>query len=373
MSIMNILLVPVCLVFLIVLHESSHAIAGKILGFRIFSIGIGYGRLLVDTRLLGIRLKLKLIPVNGETVLASPTLNRLRLRWWLAIFSGPASHLAVLLLMFSFGGGASTRYSLGSLLHRPSALGIFFSLNWLSLVGSLLPLRGPLFSRRPGPPADGYRLLTVPFLSESGVAELAASYYVLEAADLIDAGCAERALSHCAEALLVYPEGEVARALIAIANIRLGKWGEARSILAELLNGRCYTRDEMKNSIAWSDLFLGDPALVEEADIYSKEALGAQPRNVYYQGTRGAVLVSTGRVEEGISMLSRAYSRHQDRHARASVAYWLGIAEARRGNYAKGIEWVRAAKTQCANHEMARMAVAEVAAAGIAAQSIRRG
>jgi len=129
----------------------------------------------------------------------------------------------------------------------------------------------------------------------------------------------------------------------------------------------------MTEIIAWSDLFLGDPALLEEADVYSQEALGASPKYAYYQSTRGAVLVSTGKVEEGISMLSRAYSHHQDRHARASVAYWLGIAEARRGNYAKGIEWVRAAKTQCANHEMARMAVAEVAAAGIAAQPIQPG
>jgi hypothetical protein len=91
MSTINFLLGPVWLVFLIVLHESSHAIAGKILGFRVFWIGIGYGRPLLDARLLGIRLKLNMIPFNGETALASPTMDWFRLRWWLVIFSGAQS------------------------------------------------------------------------------------------------------------------------------------------------------------------------------------------------------------------------------------------------------------------------------------------
>src|SRR5215472_13477679 len=176
MSIVNILLGPVWLVFLIVLHESSHAIAGKILGFRVFWISIGYGRPLVDARLLGIRLKLNIIPFNGETALASPTMDWFRLRWWLVIFSGPASHLALLLLMLFFGRWGSIRNSLNSLLTQPSAFGIFFSLNGLLLVGGLLPLRGPLFSRRPRPPADGYRLVTIPFLSQSAVADLCVQY-----------------------------------------------------------------------------------------------------------------------------------------------------------------------------------------------------
>ncbi|HKF55721.1 MAG TPA: site-2 protease family protein [Blastocatellia bacterium] len=165
MSIVNILLGPVWLVFLIVFHESSHAIAGKILGFRVFWISIGYGRPLVDARLLGIRLKLNIIPFNGETALASP----------------------------------------------------------------------------------------------------------------------------------------------------------------------------------------------------------------YFQGTRGAVLVCLGRVDEGIGMLRKAYSRHRDLHSRACNAYWIGIAEARRGNHAKGTEWIRTANTIYPNHEMAEVAIAEVEAARVELPSVLNG
>jgi Tfp pilus assembly protein PilF len=373
MSIVNILLGPLWLVFLIVIHESSHAMAGKILGFKIFWVGIGHGRPLLDTRLLRFRLKLNLIPFHGETVLASPTLDGLRLRWWLVNFCGPASHLAILLLMMFLGGWASIRNSLGSLLTQPSAFGIFFSLNGLLLIGGLLPLRRPLFSPQPRPPSDGYRLVTIPFLSPSSMEDLVATYNVLEAADLIDLGQAERALSHCREALSVNPGSEVARDVMAIAKMRLGKWREARDILVELLNWQGSARDEVRNNIAWSDLFLGDPALLEEADGYSKEALGAQQRNVYFQGTRGAVLVSLGKFDEGVRLLGRAYSHHRGRHARASVAYWLAMAEARRGSQVKAIEWVGAAKAVWPNHEMAEMAVAEVETSGIAAQPIQQG
>jgi hypothetical protein len=73
---------------------------------------------------------------------------------------------------------------------------------------------------------------------------------------------------------------------MAISNMRLGKWQEAGNILVELMNGQCVATDQIKNSIAWSDLFLGGPALLEEADVYSKEALGVSPKYVYFQGAR---------------------------------------------------------------------------------------
>jgi Flp pilus assembly protein TadD len=367
MGIVNLLLVPVWWVVIIVVHESAHAIAGKILGFKVFSISIGYGRPVAETRLLGIKLKLNLGLPGGETILATQASDWFRLRWWLAVFSGPASDLIVLLLIYYLVGRASIRESLRELLiqDKPSALAIVFLVNAVILLANLLPLRLRWSSRYPV--ADGYQLVTIPFLRESRIAEHRARYNVLEAIELIESGDVQCALRHCQEALSVSPGNAPAQVLLALVHMRLANWREARDILVELLHGQCADpRDEIKNNIAWSDLFLGDPALIEEADAYSQEALAASPGKVHFQGTRGAVLVCLGKLDEGIERLKAAYSRHGDRHSRACVALWLGIAEARRGNRAKAVEWVRLAEHEYPNHEMAAMAGAEVEAVEVA-------
>lgn len=371
MAIIDLLLIPVWCVVLTILHESGHAIAGRILGFKIFWIRIGHGRRLAEASVLGTKVKLNLGLVSGATMLASPRSEWIRLRWWLAVFAGPASHLAALLLICFLAGPQLIRDRLGSLWieDRPSALAALFTLNGLCCLLNLLPLRMRLSKDRPLQPWDGYRLVTIPFLGRDAIAQFRALYHVLEATDLLDSGCSEDALRQCREAISLDPGNVGGLVLMAVAFARLGNWRDSRDIDVDLLRTSrplgAGLRDTLKNNIAWHDLLISDPELLPEADAFSAEALAASPDKAHFQGTRGAVLVKLGNLDEGIQLLKTAYSRHRDPRDSASVAFWLGIAEARRGNYQDANHWIKAARGKCPNHEMAEMADAEVAAAGI--------
>jgi predicted Zn-dependent protease len=84
------------------------------------------------------------------------------------------------------------------------------------------------------------------------------------------------------------------------------------------------------NNLAWTDVMLGQPALLAEADEKSREALSILPWEPFAQGTRGAVLVEQNRIEEGLRLLLDAM-KGNPRNLRAFNACYLAIAEARRG------------------------------------------
>jgi Flp pilus assembly protein TadD len=67
-------------------------------------------------------------------------------------------------------------------------------------------------------------------------------------------------------------------------------------------------------------------------------------------GTRGAILVETGRVAEGEELLRRAHRMHRDRFSRASNLACLAIAAARggdRGGAERLLERARKLDAEC--------------------------
>ena len=95
MAIINFLLIPIWCVALLVVHESGHAIAGRILGFKVFWIRIGRGWRLAEFSVFAIKVKLNLALIDSATMVASPGAEWIRLRLWLAIAAGPGTHLGV--------------------------------------------------------------------------------------------------------------------------------------------------------------------------------------------------------------------------------------------------------------------------------------
>src|SRR4051794_26990160 len=61
---LNCLLVDLFLLLVILPHELGHAIAGKLVGFRVFRIVVGAGRTFHERRMLGFKLELKTIPIG---------------------------------------------------------------------------------------------------------------------------------------------------------------------------------------------------------------------------------------------------------------------------------------------------------------------
>jgi tetratricopeptide (TPR) repeat protein len=348
-------------------HELGHAAAGKALGFKIYGITIGNGPVLFKSKALGFPFTVHLAVFSAKTYLASPTDHHLRLRRWLTTLAGPATHALVLgAISASLGWGFMMQSIRQFSITGPEILGWLITVNLALLIGSLLPFR---FLGSGGVRSDGYRLITIPILSETQFAAYRAGYLEMEARELMLSKRYADAIELYERALKINPNGLYSALGLHAAYLELRNYARAREWIVSLLArddiGKGPLRTTVLNNIAWTDVMLDDPDLLDEADRCSAEAIAKKARYPYYKGTRGAVLVSMGKYEEGIGLLSEAYRRHTAKTARGSVAYWAAIGEARRGNRNEAETWLKRAVQNYPDDALRQRAEVEVGLGGI--------
>jgi tetratricopeptide (TPR) repeat protein len=371
MVLINYLLLLLIVVLATIVHEIGHAAAGFVLGFKIYGITIGRGRVLLKSGALGFPFTIHLNAISGGlALLASPSQRLLRFRWWLMVFAGPAANLAVAGVPYIVPGRTVIKYSASHFsLDQPIPLLLLISVNIVFSIAALIPHRS---SRLGGQPSDGYRLITIPFLSEDRFAEYRAAYVQMEAKELVLGQRHSEALELYQQALNANPRSISLVLGLHYVHLKLRNYAEARELLVglvgrkEIVKGRL--RNSVLNNLAWTDALFNDPDLFDEADAYSREVFEKGPRNPYYTGTRGAVLVCMGKLEEGIRLLSKAYRRHRANEARGAVAYWVAIGEARRGAQNEAEKWLKIAVRNCpedGSRELAEVEIGKLKAAQI--------
>jgi len=90
---------------LLFIHEFGHAIMAKALGWRVKRIVIGFGKVLVTTKLLNAPMEIRSIPLEGFVQIAPSTIQLARVKHALIYFSGPGIELLIfLIIMLSLGG-----------------------------------------------------------------------------------------------------------------------------------------------------------------------------------------------------------------------------------------------------------------------------
>src|ERR1051326_189967 len=337
-------------VLLIFLHEFGHAMIGKMVGLRVFWISIGTGHQIFEGQLLGTSLRINLWPFVGVTVMAARTRRLIRLRVWAAVFAGPATHLAIFGLCYLATGKPTLQWLLSAnIWSAPAPFVTFIYANAFLLLLNLFSARGNGLV-----PTDGRRLIQILFWKEKEIAEYLACYSSFEALEFMRSGDLNEAAARYQAALVLDPNSFVLRHDLAITWQMQGDYERARNVFVELLHSeqkkQPVWQQLLLSNIAWTNLMLRRADLLEEADAYSKEAIKVFPTFPSFQGTRGAVLVSLGQVQEGASLLRKAFRQHSEKTARASVACWIAIAEARRGNLEGAKAWSDKAQRLCPWH-----------------------
>jgi tetratricopeptide (TPR) repeat protein len=340
----NVVALLLCVLLLTMVHELGHAVAGLALGLRVSAVVLGAGPPLAEGRLGGVRVTLARLPLGGVTLLGvRPKTSRPALRLGLTFLAGPLVN-GLLLLGMGLAHGLGRMFSL-AWLAGVSPVEAFGWANLLFVVISLIPYRTATpFGLVP---SDGGRLLEALREPREIAAKGYQAYYAVDGHEALRVGDFQGAARRYRDGIAEHPHSFMLRHGLALALINLERFAEARQELVPLFQAREAERPEirlaLKNSIAYCDVMLatqGQAELLEEADRYTEQTM-REGRGIWsYAGTRGAVLLQQGRIEEALRLLGNAYSGGRDAVARATNAGWIAVAEARRGAPDRARRWL---------------------------------
>jgi Tfp pilus assembly protein PilF/Zn-dependent protease len=328
----------------VVVHELAHALVARLFGMRVYTITIGIGKTLASGRFLGMRWKLRHLPLGGMTEVAGPPGRFDRLKAWLTYLAGPGVHAIVVLATMGLRQLLNIGTAESGLLSV--ALSLIYETNLVLMLFNLLPFRS---SSPTGPTGtDGWNLLKLPFAKPDEVEERRAAYYVMEALEALRQRDPSSARQWIDEALRRHPTSPSAQIGMGYLLTKLRDFDGARQVFASTLAANRMLKPAMRygllNNIAYAHAVLRDADRLDEADRYSAEAYRNAPWVPAFVGTRGTVLVARGQVEEGIALLRRAMESSDEESGKAEDACLLAMAEMSRGNLASARHYLDLAR-----------------------------
>jgi tetratricopeptide (TPR) repeat protein len=322
---------------LAVLHEISHALAAHALGFRVFAIHLGLGKVLFSRRAFGITWTVHLIPASAVTLVSGPELYNYRARDFLIHLAGPLFHaiLNALLLWINAVFGVSG-------LWYEVALWTNVSL----LVFNLIPYKTQVAVGSAG--TDGWAMLHAPRLTPEELRTRYASHYILETVNAVENGDLEAARAFAEKGAALYPENPNVLNALGYAYVNSSQFLKSRQIFMQTLNFTenlpVATKAMLLNNVAFANLMLDDPALLPEADHFSEQAYQFLSWEPSIAGTRGATLVALGRPEEGLELLEGALKKNPDKRGKALDACLIAWGEWKRGDPEKSESYLALAR-----------------------------
>ncbi len=280
---------------LLVVHELGHAIAARLVGWRVSEIVIGFGRELARFQLGSTLVRVKAAPVEGYVLPSPIRLRSPRLESAFIYSAGPGAELFVLLGLYVLADGRLfTRTDEPGLLALQGAaaaigLGVFFNLLPLPAGGGMTDGLGILVSLVQ-PRAHFRAALLVPCVREATRA------LILErpqhARDVLQRGLAG------------HGEAPELSGLLAVARAAAGEIDEAHALLEELApDGDAYR--------AW--VLLEDPETGRRggrlpfARQAAERAVVASPHGVVPRILLGRALLGLGLNREAFAQLMVAY------------------------------------------------------------------
>ncbi len=330
-----------CNIMMLALHELGHAVVAKLLGLRIFAIIFGTGKTLVKKQINTIHFSLNIFPFSGIVVWGTADPKFYRLRYFLSILAGPAVHIIFLILLVPRFIRGSSIYLGDSFLDM--FLFVLAASNLVLLIVNLYPRS--FYTAFGLHPSDGLALYKTLKMSSSERDTHLAGYYLYEGMIANEQMRYQQALDSSEEGLKHFPNNMYLGNLQANMMLSLGAFEEAREIFKQLLEKEeSEARFMLYNNLAYANLMIQDESLLAEADSLSKEAFENIPWAPSVRGTRGAVLVELGFLDEGKGLLLEAMAEHLEAGGKAADACHIAIAEIGKGNLPEGQYYIETAE-----------------------------
>jgi len=337
------------------IHEFAHAYTGYWLGWRIFTVNLGLGKTVFKGKVFGFETVLRAIPYGGFVAAAPRETAHYRLK--LFTFSAAGLFANVILLAASLLIMRVSSDHFGGLTSKLDFIQMLFFANLGIIIENLWP--GFIFTTLGRQASDGRRLLHALNGDPKEREQSHAGWFVGEGALCHAKQEYEAARMWFEKGLRLYPENVYLLTGSGNSLLALKEFRQARQVFNSLLPrlpddrsalGHILTRAKnfdsrlprlqnarlvlatVLNNLAYADVVLEDGDLLEEADRYSKDAMLTLGWHPAINGTRGAVLLEMGRVDEALPLLRMAMRVHEDPVGKAQVACWLAMAQARKGD-----------------------------------------
>jgi peptidase M50-like protein len=305
---------------LLVLHELGHALAARLVGWKVTEIVIGFGRELRAFRIGATRVRLRALPVEGYVQFSPNSTERARIKHAFVYFAGPLTELLVLavvapLLGFQLPGasGEIGRIALES-------LGVAAALGALC---TLFPYRSL------GNPSDGLAIVASAFATRDGFRERLAWPFISEARRLLvreQVALAEQAIR---DGLSQHPDEPRLQGLLAVYQAACGDAERAYATLEGLGppdERPAMIRADLIADAAWCVLFAKDATLLAEAQRAAERAVELCPEDPHYEILLGRIHLERSHPQEAYTSLMNAYKRTRDADQEAQCVAYLALA-----------------------------------------------
>ncbi len=286
---------PLAVFLTLAAHEAGHALAARLLGFRVYSITLGQGPLRFSRRLAGVDIMFRGLPRGGCTEAGTRAERWLSLRVALFIAAGPLANLVLLaLLVPRWSGGLTTGLA---------PVPLLVATNALSLLLSLLPIWPQSQTDRYR--ADGPTLIEALRGSASWRHDRLAAGWYLAALDAYCHQPVEQAEALLAEALAACPHDARLRRLDGEMAMARQDWLAAAERFEALLSAAQPGEARWWDALCLARCLAYAQVDLARADQLTAEVTAAMPWEPLALGTRGLVLVAAGRDAEGAELLDQ--------------------------------------------------------------------
>lgn len=319
-------------------------------GMQVEGIAVGAGGAVANGRFFGRFLRLGEHPIHGLTYLHHNTERFWRLRQIASVGAGPlvsaALFLATLKLLVFAEKASVASPEPWSKAASPLLL-VLLLVQGLIVIGNLWPHMTTIEGKQA--PNDGSLLIQALTKTRNEIlAAIVASYIAIEQRQAAG-GSPTDSERFWQRSLQRYPRSQALRIARASSLCRGGKFAQAKEVwLKELAAPDLSSerRAEVLDGWCCIPLYWDCPDYLPEADAWSKEALELRPREFTLKGTRGAVLIELGRIEEGKALLREVLEKSSDANDRSISLAYLELAASKQDDQKAAEEMLARAKKE---------------------------
>jgi hypothetical protein len=314
----------------LIIHEAGHLVFARLAGGKPMRLVLGMGVHEVYRRqFFGVAFIVHKNFRGGYAHASFTTGHHLKLRYALYVAGGVLGNLLVAAIFRVLAGPPLWPHETYFYVDLSS---IIIITNVFIAIWSLVPFMTNVQGRRV--PTDGLYLLKLPFIPRKEVKFNADADALYDIHRLTEAKEYTQALTLLQAYLELHPTEHTQQLTRAHLLLKTGQFDASLKLsltLRDHLHEKAFKpyAGLLYNLLAWTYLVIDD---IDQADIHSALAVQANPGDVNFRGTRGAVLVEKGKIGEGMPNLLQSMDFEFVNSATLSAAIYMLLACHRTGD-----------------------------------------